>query len=295
MKADPLFDNQEPEIVGIHGPIGSGKTFAAATLSQFWPGNIIERTKSSGGKKIVLEDVLWGVIDSNATAGFTVMGVEPGCIYNFQKIRGSEAEWKKYGFNRRPSILETAMRFTILARERAQKGQTRIVIVDTASGLDGAFVIHSTDTAMNDPKLAGNKYARWDLNLSANTKFHDALKFSGVQVICYCMHSRPVDEESDAAKKKNLMVLVAGGAKFAPAITGQSAAVYKRDMTQEFFCKVTRVPGKKGNEAKKYSILTDVCEEGETKSRYGNIVPVEIDPNLRAFYKLVRAAQNKWK
>lgn len=292
MKPDALFDNYDPEIVGAHGGIGTGKTFLAATISQFWPTDLAARLKGTG-KKVALEDVYWFEIDSNATAGFSTIGVEVP-KFNLQAVMSREAEWKKYGFTRRPSIIEAMGKFVALLKDRVAKGQTRFAIIDTVTALDGSLIVYHTKIADADTGQAGNKYYKWQLNFAAHQLFHDSLKWSGANLV-YCMHSKAVDEDTTSAKKKNQTVLMAGGAQFAPAISGQSAAVYKRDMTMQLLCKVSREPGKKGAGSLVRKIITDVQSDGETKNRYGGILPLEMDPNLRAIYKAVRAAQAKWR
>lgn len=292
MRADPLFDSFDPECIDIHGGIGCGKSFLAATISQFWPGNIAERTKGTG-KKVVLEDIFWFIIDSNAIAGFSIIGVE--CpSYNLQKVMGIEAEWKKVGFARKPSLIEAVNKYGTLLKDRVAKGLTRFAVVDTVTGLDGSLINYHRKMVENDASLSGNKFALWQLNYAAHQLFHDTLKFSGVNIL-YCMHSKSVDEETIQAKKKNQTVLMAGGATFAPAISGQSAAVYKRDATMQLLVKASVIPGKKGHEAKSRKVITDISSDGETKQRYAGILPQEAEPNLRAMYATIRKAQARWK
>lgn len=293
MKPDPLFSGYAPEVLGVHGTIGSGKSFLSLTISQFWPADLAARAKS-GGKKIVLEDLFAFEVDSNPYAGCSTLGIEvPGL--SLQKLRGDPKEWAKYGFSRRPSVLEAAGLYAKLLTERCAKGQTHFGLIDTVSGLDGAFLAHNNVVVAGDPQLASNKYAVWQLNLASHQKFHDAVKFAGALAVIYDMHTRAVDEATDSAKKKNVSVLVAGGSKFVPAVTGQSAGVYKRDMTMQFVCRVKRVPGKKGAEAIARTVITDVDDEaGEIKQRYSGVLPQEMKPDLRAAYKLIRAAQKRW-
>lgn len=293
MKSDILFDNYEPECVNIHGEIGCGKTWLAASASQFWPGDKIAERLKGVGKKIELEDCLWFGIDSNAIAGFSIIGVTVP-YFSLQKVMTVEAEWKKWGLAHKPSVIEASNRFCKILGERFAKGQTRFGIIDTVSKLDESFINYHKKVVANDSSLSGNKYALWQLNYAAHCLFHESLKFTGANLI-YCMHSQSVADDTEQAKKKNVTVLMAGGASFAPAISGKSAAAYKRDATMQLLVRTTIVPGKKGHDAKKRIVITDVSAEGETKNRYGGVLPQETEPDLRKMYKTIRAAQNRWR
>jgi hypothetical protein len=297
MKPDPLFESFLPEIIGVHGRIGVGKTFLAATLSQFWPRSLAERKTAT--KKIMLEDCYWFEVDSNATAGFSVLGIDTPKL-SMQALRGSKKAWEGAGFKMRPTVIEVMDLYQRTLVKRCADGQTHFGIVDTVSTLDASMVTYHRMIVDRErsPNEKENKYALWQRNFVAHQIFTDALKYSGAYCVIYLMHSRAKEQEAgnEAAKKKNMSALIFGDAEIDPAVTGQSAGLYKRDPTMQLYCTAKRVPGKQGHDSLVRGVYTDFNLAGsECKNRYGEVLLLEEKPNLRDMFTKIRAAQRKWK
>jgi len=180
-----------------------GKTFCAATLSEYW------------GTKEPLKDVYWASFDTNAVAGFAEQGIVAPYVWDFSNVKpvafGVEID-------RMVADLQAVMKETTL----------RGVVVDTISALD----IMAQDAA--DSKNL-EKFEKWDLVKVLHKKVMDPLLRMPVPVI-FLAHFKQQQEGSDKseaaklAKKRAEAHAMDGGGGLVLAVSGGASLLYKREV-----------------------------------------------------------------
>jgi hypothetical protein len=262
------------------------------TVSKFFPKTGLPTEKWKGAKpKYVLEDMFWFSFDKGATHGFRERGIAvpefsvPGFI-------GSEAQWRKAGFGRKPTIREAIDFGLSLAATAIAKRGVEWLVPDTLSSLDAALEAHGRN---NMPKggAEGDKddtRKMYGDMFYGHKLFHDAVRSLGCGII-YCCHGKAVDDVAKLKpeEKKRLITLSSAGMpEFLPAITGKGATAYKGDASLQLAIIAKEIPGAKGKERldrKAYTILQD---KWEAKNRFElSLDPIE-KPDLGAMLRKIR-------
>jgi hypothetical protein len=280
---DPVRWSDDPDeelrrfIVCIHGAMASGKTFLAASADPSFP------SKLPAAKMVSLDKTLWIAADQDATAGFAHNKLRVRSI-SIPNLMGIEKLWRAAGFSRPPSVMEASKYALDTAQELALDGIIENVVVDTVTTWDLHLISYHEVKYAAHP----NQYEAFKHNRAAHALIHTKLVASGANII-YLFHTRAVGDDTKNEKSKNVSVLVAGGAKFVPDVTGQAPKFYKHDATLQLVMKATRAPGKKTLSRK---VLTSVNDEGmECKNRFEGVLDHEEEPNLRRIFGKIRAAQ----
>jgi len=237
--------------------VGAGKTFCALSACK-------DKSK-----------MLWISADNGATDGFASQGIE---VPEFQLIEfmSNEDLWKRAKFQRPPNIVEAMSFASKYAANRAQAGLTQWVVTDTPSTL-AVYVVNHWEQRFPD-----DGFKMWRATLGTFRRYHETLKFSGAGMI-YCMHSRPVDNTDAGKRKDNEIRLIADGGRFKIDIPGQSADLFKREASFQFFLKKEKGPGRKNSDRVAYL----VTEDGETKNRFEDCLPEKMEPDISKAFKLI--------
>lgn len=254
-------DDQEI-MLGL-GQIGAGKTFVAASASQF-------RTRPVGKepKMTELEDMFWGEGDSKACAGFK---------HNNLKVR-------RYNFVSEMHRTGKSITYVIQAfmdRVAEMWHEDLIVVVDTLTGLDTMLFQHNMRKFANHP----NSYEVYKQNLAAHMLLSQNLKELNCHMILLA-HGRAVKDNDD---DKNIVVRMAGGGQIVPDITGQSPKFYKRDSTLQWAVVQKRNPRTKKRERRLLFGLEAGDEGYEGKNRYEDLLPDSMTPpDLRRCLSIIK-------
>jgi hypothetical protein len=272
-------DAGQQEIIIVYGEMGSGKTFAAATASNYAPKEFPAKSKT------ILKDMFWIQCDAKATAGFAHNNISVATFDVF-RFMSNEALWAAYDIKKEPTIVDATKWAIASAKEfinNNSKERVKIVI-DTLSAYDTASITHFDAVCKNHP----NAYEAYKLNLGNHRVFHEALRRLDADIIYLC-HSRAFTDDSTSDKNKAVRTKVAGGGSYAPDLTGAAPGIYKRDASLQLVCKAfkEKVKGKSTIKRKLLIGLNDL--NYEAKNRYEGILPDEQEPvNINALYTLLR-------
>lgn len=267
------IENQQ-EIFIVLGNIGAGKTFFSASASNYMPKSLPAK------KRTVLEDMLWMGFDAGAAAGFKHNKLSVPYL-DIVQIMSDPDIYEHHGFTTRPPTITEALNIMHnLADDYIAEGKTHFLVVDTITTLDVMLLDHHRKVCKGDT----NTYAKYDLNLAAHSEHHNRNKATGINVIYNC-HSRAVGE-SPSQKDKNVSVLVVGGSRFIPDITGRAPAIYKRDASAQIVIAATKRPKVPGLSRKVYIGYNDIGWEG--KNRYEGLLPDEMEPNLGKILEIIK-------
>jgi hypothetical protein len=273
---DSWSDNQTLEafVVCIHGPMGAGKTFLAASASEEFPAMLPAKVMTG------LSDIYWGAADRGATDGFKHNNLRVP-LFSFTRFMGEREQWEAAGLRAAPTIVQTCDHFVRTVGERVQAGRTKTVVVDTMTTLDSHLFAYHSKKFEGHP----NHYEAYKHNLAAHLIFHTRLCQTGANIL-YLFHTRATSDETMSEKAKNASVLVAGGARFVPDLTGQAPKFYKHDASLQLVMMASKVPGKKQLERKVLVGLNDKGYEG--KNRFEGILSEVEEPHLGKIFAKIR-------
>jgi hypothetical protein len=253
----------------VHGPIGSGKTFLAGTMSQY-------HTSYPEKKWTHYKDMLWIPFDSGATDGFQHNNVDIDCVPVDDILAGKEP---MPGFDaRHGSIVSFLSALNKVLYKLVQDSGYKTLVVDTVSTLNDDTVTY----------LDGQTDDTWTLyrrNLAINKKFSMALRATGVTIIYLCHSTAPNKEATD----KNKEVLMAGATEFVPDVPGKAAGHLKRHASVQIF--VTRIVDPKTRESTRFIELAS--KKGEGKNRFEGLLPAKSPPNLRPLIAKIEESKKR--
>lgn len=255
----------------LHGPPGVGKTFFAATISEFWPGELPAK------RKIDLHDVLWMQTDAGGTAGFMEQRISVPLIDVRQAIA-------KYG------LLKGLNACMDLLGDYMAKVGPKYIVVDTISVLDKYIKDYYDQRIPVNDRGKEDSYWSYKQILALHIRWRNRLLESGARII-WCCHSKGLGDLStnkDAAIKREAKA-VPGGFDIVPDITGQSGALYTANASIQGVIKSRLVPGKERIVQRFFYPFGVNAHEG--KSRFMRALKKEEgpNPNLREMYARVVA------
>lgn len=268
---DTMFDGD----IMVHGPTGVGKTFFAATASQFWPDELPAK------KRTTLDDVLWCQIDAGATAGFEEQKIIVPHVLDF---RGAIS---KYG------LLKGVLGMLDVMDRQVESLAPKFLIVDTVSRLDkDVTAYYESRTPVDDRTGKEDKWWAFKQILVMHKRIHGRFAGSGLKIIFLC-HSKAQGEATTTAQvNQREAKAVPGGFDIVPEITGQARTLYVGDSSIEGVLKARLVPGKERRFERFFYPFGVNASEG--KSRFTRSLKREEGPNPRLkdlFYKIEQAAQ----
>jgi hypothetical protein len=267
-------ETMEGFVVCIHGPMSAGKTFLAASASEHYPADL------PAAKMVDLGDLYWGAADRGAVDGFKHNNIRVP-VFNFTRFMGDRELWSKH-FNAEPTIIQTANHFVRTAKERVVSGLTKTIVVDTLTTLDSHFFAYHAAKYAAHP----NHYEAYKHNLAAHLLFHTSLCQTGANIL-YLFHSRAAGDESSVSEKaKQASVLVAGGARYVPDLTGAAPKFYKHDASLQLVMMATKEAGKKKLIRKVLIGLNDKQYEG--KNRFEGLLNEIEEPNLKTIFQKIK-------
>jgi hypothetical protein len=262
-------DDEQQEAIIILGEICAGKTYCAATASDFFP-------KSLPSKKWVdLDDMFWFQTDRKATAGFKGdrLRVRTFDILRFMTFPDIyEAE----GFNTQPSWAQAVEVGIRKAHEFADRcfaeGLRPKIVVDTLTGFDVEQFNHAKQEAERIEAEGGrhNQYRAFAIHGDWHQRFFSDLIASGADCI-FCSHQRAAWRGSSLGEKdKNVTVRVAGmEAEFVPDLIGNIAPkLYKRHTSLQLIMRAYKVKERGVNRIKREILIGVNDYGGEAKNRY---------------------------
>lgn len=250
--ADTYMSDEDPdeqEVVLITGEIGSGKTYAFLTASQFMPTNK-NGPVFPAPKRTVLEDLFMIQADRKAVAG--AKG-DKLALQVFDVVRYM-VEHDCNILTAQDAAVDAAYKFV------DEYGVGARIGVDTISKLDEKTINHFRQ----NPTDASNYWGCYQDNYYNHIDFYDQLVGTGAHIFFLCHLKTRKEEDGDTAS----VVKIATGGKRVPAIVGQGEGVYKRDGVLQIaiHAHAEKVRGKLITKRRAIFGLNDMGYE--TKNRY---------------------------
>lgn len=202
-----------------HGGPGHGKTFFAATASEFWP------KVTPAAKKMALSDMLWVAFDAGAVVGFRELGI---AIPNVIDVRwlmtpAKKGEEKPYA----RTILDAINIVVAAASEQVSNGDIKWVVVDTVSMLDKALNDYWEKNCPSTKSGAKDKFAMYRCIQYSHRLFHEAMQLLDCHVHFLC-HTKARIEAApgeDDQKNRQKAAALPGDNDLIPDITGGGAGI----------------------------------------------------------------------
>lgn len=261
-------------VVVVHGKMAAGKTFFAASASEFWP------EKLPAKPAIELSDMLWLQADRGACDGFRHNGLDVP-IFDFVEFMSNEDIWRAavdirgQRYAQQPTIIQAMEYATGLVRRRYREGLTKWVVIDTLTTVDTHMIAHHQEITQGHQ----NKYEAYGRNLTAHRLFHTRMCATGCNIILLCHSKSAGDEKLESEQKKALTVQVSGDASFFPDLTGQAPKIYKHDDTLQLVVKASVEP--KTKKLVRRVLVGHDTEGGEVKNRFEGLLDDVEEFNLR--------------
>jgi len=212
----------------IHGPPKVGKTFLAASASEFCPEVL------PAEKLVALEDMLWLQIDAGATDGFHEANLLlPDRVINVRKVIAETG-----------SVERGLMMALDVARMVLDKcPEIRYIVTDTLSAAD-KFICEHWDT--NCPlSRTGEKIVQMGFGMVFNThkRFYNRLSLLPCNLITLC-HSRVLidDGQNTQEAKKRKAEGIPGSFDIVPDITGKARNLYVGNASLELVVMAKKNP-----------------------------------------------------
>jgi len=285
-------DDEQQEIVIILGEIGSGKTYAAGTASDFWP------HKYPAPRRVVLEDMFWLQADRKATAGFKGDKIKVA-TFDFMRFMSFPDVYEKYGYNNPPNFSQA----TTVGLQKAEefvngcyeKGLRPKICGDTRSGWDDE---HFQWAEEEDRKQVGSgakidHYRKWAIHGGGHRLFFSSLVGLGADVI-FCCHQTVSKTDSKGGKDKAIAVEIAGmEAEYVPDLLGAvGPKIYKRHTSMQLIMRAYRGAGRDKNKITREILIGVNDFGGEAKNRYERALAafngVQSPPDLGEIFRMVR-------
>lgn len=253
---DILVTNASPTFsLMLHAAPKVGKTFCAATISEYYPSE-----EDFGKKWVSLDDVIWVSYDDDATIGLRANKINIPYELDFNRINSLVG-------NAASAMMELKRLLKELLRAHPE---IKYLVSDTDSGLD--VIAESYANSLN---LAGwDKYREMrGIHFKNTTMAKDLRGEFGISTIRLC-HSKKESEET-----KNDVKLAARGSAdnvIIPALTGNSGPLYMRDVSGHFAVKKLKTPT-----GWKRSLVTLTSSVFDAGSRFEQFLNDEEPANLR--------------
>lgn len=254
----------------IHGPPGSGKTFLAATASQYWPEEV------PPASPVELKDMLWLGADAGATAGFQELRISlPDRYLDIGTMLAAE------GANRGIKYAIEAVNHIL-----SENSEIENIVVDTLSTVDKLFNVYFDGTCPTNKDGIKDTRAMYGNMKTAHTRFHSRLRGTGKRII-YLAHSKALRDTDDTEQANNRKAALPVGVNdIIPDITGSGKNVYINDASIEMVLLATR----KGKEFKR--IVYPMGAKGFSgKSRFQASLDEQEEPNLRKIFNKIQSGQ----
>lgn len=267
-----LRSSDDAELEGdivIHGPPKHGKTFLAASASEFFPEDMDEL---GSGKKFELDDMLWVSFDDGATAGF----------------RGAGLKVRELSF--RPLLAQKPLPDALdllaaLVKKAFAAHPVKYIVGDTISMLDRMLV----DYYATLHESSENTFAMWKDVLRRHMRFRAAMSAIPAEKI-YNFHSKAQLEASQKTPDQRARADAAklpGGEAITPDISGQARTAYIGNSSLELTIKCLVAPGKGKREVRR--VVYPYGSGGfEGSNRYHHVLEYEEEPHLRHIFEKIR-------
>lgn len=241
----------------VHGPPGSGKSFAAASLDP--------KFKLNNKRWVKLDNTIWVPLDEGACSGLLEHKMEVAEV-PVQTI------WQEHGVVDGCDVILDFLYDNV-------KPSTNVVI-DTLTSLDQEIMDHY-DSDEHCPRTTSGKRDSFALQRRV-VALHNLFKRGLFGLNCnlvVLMHSKPLTDNSDTDKKTRAQAPQGEHSPFAPDFYYHAARnIYRRhcDVIQVANVRKIKVQGKPPK--KQYVLLSDSMESDgfETKNRFQKYIkPVE--------------------
>lgn len=251
------------------GQTGMGKTFVAATMSEFWPDD------PYASKPIKLEDTLWLSFDAGATQGFGQFNISVDEL-SVLKMMQQDLDF-----------IEAGQMMLKAAKLAVEDRGIKTVVMDTVSMFD----VHAqgywfdTNRVPRTKKGDVDKYAAWNHVAVTHYSFLNELLKLPINVIATC-HEKPVNDEVESIAKKVEAYAPSGSHDFVPAISGKSLGFYYQNLDIGAYLVGQKVAGEDRPLRK---LRTDSFRGHMGKNRLQHFLDPEEEPNFRIMMKKMRA------
>lgn len=256
---------QQKGHIVLHGPPGVGKSFCAATISEFWPEELPSK------KPVELSDCIWLSFDAGATDGFQAENIE---VQTIDMVGLMNAEKIERGRDMAVEMIQSI------------EGIENI-IVDTVSMFDKLLNDYCDRTAPLDKTGNKDKFAMYRNIFNSHKRFHSVLRSLGKRIIYLC-HSKAIFDSSESQTIRR-QAAEAIGFDIQPDITGQARTVYVGDASLEAVITLKRVPGVKGPGGLKRILHPFGTGEYEGKNRWHSLLESEEEAHLGKIIRKVLA------
>lgn len=267
-------------IINIYGPPGAGKTWAALTLSEYWPEDIAERTTDSN--KIVLEDIIHVGFDSAALAGLVCHNVTVKYAYNFA------AMIQELGFETATETLIDEVA-SILDEDKSIKG----VIYDTITTADGYSLAHwEHPDVCPSTYRGGERVPDTRRMFGLHLAWHRAFQTASSQVpadtsIINLFHEKYLDDSGDNTAAAKARKIGDVSVNTVPATTGSAWQYYTASSSLELA--IIKSTSKRGGKVIYDRKLYPYTYDGKrTKNRFEHLLQKPLDPNLKQLLNLIK-------
>ncbi len=213
-------------IIAVHAPVKHGKTFLAATASQFFPASLPSPTD------VELDDLLWLTFDVGALDGFTEVGLSVPQIDVTSILASTRGDIFK--------ATDLAMQ---AAQAYIQRGLTSWIVVDTVSSLDRML---NEYWERNNPAsgTGEEKFVLYRMIASSHAKFYTNLTLIAPRII-FLFHSTAKFDTDDKARRKTRATAMPGESAIVPEITGKSRGTYLANCSLELALRAVKDPSSK--------------------------------------------------
>ena len=284
---NPNYDPITQIMINLLGPSLAGKTFAAATISEYWP------KRFPPSKKVMLRDTLHVSHDAAATAGLYANKIRFPYVISTMSLIGAD---RKSGRPKCNDILEASEMITDGIREICEKDpDISNVIHDTMSSLDRFFVAFWShdDNAPTDNRDERDTRAMYGAIFHTHLQYHTACLMLPVDVTSlFLFHGRIIGEASDGGKgktkeqkKKENIVRLRHDVSIVPQVTGQGLDPYTNHASVEFACLPTE--GGKGKAVERW-LYTVPTKDYRAKNRFEGILQDKEPVDLRDIINRIR-------
>lgn len=254
-------DQARPGDILVQGPTKVGKTFLAATISEYYPEELPAKDW------VDLKDLVWISWDAGATDGFRDEKLRVDVINPTDMIA-------EFGAPR------TILLLPQIVRKYVQEGGKKWVVVDTVSMLDVYLLGHFTDNPIRNNKGEVDTQAKFGAVLANHQAFYRGIRTTGASAI-WLTHSKVT---GDTSRNERLalteMTQHADPSDIIPDITGKGAKVYTGNSSEQFVLLAKKIPGKKGGESLKRVLYPFGNGQFQGGTRFGRTRNFEEEPHL---------------
>lgn len=259
----------ENQAFGFHGPIGSGKTTFACSVSEGYPDDFPSQIIAPDAEPIYnCTDVGFLSFDAGSVVGFKRRGIR---VKNFDCVE----------FMTKPDVYKAHFKYPPSPLQTAQHGLNRLLsegvkwlVVDTVSALDQALISYwfKSMSDEKDPRkvwgMIGNNHAAFS---------EEVMKLPTGLILLF--HSKAVEEaKDDNADAKQETLSTANRGQICPQVSGQSKAMYLKNLN---------ILGAVVSKKKVREIITGGSRRYETKNRFEGVIEDREFPHFRKMLRKV--------